>query len=246
MTGDSTHPGRASGSGRGGRIERSSEERGPREAWAEAHLGDRTALDLPGPQDELVRRVLETGTPTVVVLQNGRPPAIPGIAGSVPAILEIWYGGQEAGTAVAEALFGDLNPGGKLPVTLPRSAHGLSYTTFRHGEPTVTPDALAAARDAAVEVAVDVANTGDRTGHEVVQLYIRNLLSNVTRPVRELRGFERVTLAPGEARTVSFRLGPDDLACTGLDMERVVEPGEFESCTGASSASLQCASLTVR
>lgn len=243
-----------------------------REGWAETHLGDRSRLDLPGPQEELIRRVLATGTPTVLVLQNGRPPAIPEVVETVPSILEIWYGGQEAGTAVAEALFGDLNPGGKLPVTIPRDVgqlplfyakkpsaargylfdttdplfpfgFGLSYTDFEYGAPTVTPDAIGPT--GVVTVAVDVTNVGERAGDEVVQLYIRDLLSRVTRPVQQLRGFERVSLAPGETRTVRFRLGPDELEYTGVDMEPVVEPGTFEACTGGSSAHVQCTPFEV-
>lgn len=243
-----------------------------REGWSESHLGDRARLDLPGPQEELVEAVVGTGTPTVVVLQNGRPPAIPGVVARVSGILEAWYAGQEAGTAVAEALFGDVNPGGKLPVTFPRSVgqlpvfynrkpsarrgylfdtteplfpfgYGLSYTRFELSEPH-----LSAARiptDGRVSVDVDVTNLGDREGDEVVQLYIRDELSEVTRPVLQLRGFRRVSLAPGETRSVRFELGPGELAYTGLELKRVVEPGWFRVCAGPSSADLRCARLEV-
>ena len=243
-----------------------------REGWSETHLGDRSSLDLPGPQETLVREVLATGTPVVVVLQHGRPAAIPGIVETVPAILEAWYAGQEAGTAVAEALFGDINPGGKLPVTVPRDVgqlpvfydhkpsarrgylfdtveplfpfgHGLSYTTFELSPPRLSADRIPL--DGELTVAVDVTNAGDRTGDEVVQLYVRDLVSEVTRPVLQLRGFARITLEPGARHTVELRVGPDDLAYYGPEMARVVEPGTFELCTGASSAVLQCVTLEV-
>ncbi|MFW5947235.1 MAG: fibronectin type III-like domain-contianing protein, partial [Gemmatimonadota bacterium] len=187
-------------------------------------------------------------------------------------ILEAWYAGQEAGTAVAEALFGDINPGGKLPVTVARNVgqlpvfyshkpsarrgylfdtteplfpfgHGLSYTTFEVSAPRLSTDTIGG--DGRVTVAVEVTNTGDRAGDEVVQLYIRDEVSAVTRPVLELRGFERVTLERGESRTVRLELGPDELAYTGPDMHRVVEPGTFRVCTGPSSAVLECVPLEV-
>jgi beta-glucosidase len=243
-----------------------------REAWAEAHLGDRARLDLTGPQEALVDAVVATGTPTVLVLQNGRPTAIPGVAGQVPAILEAWYAGQEAGTAVAEALFGDLNPGGKLPVTFPRSVgqlpifydhkpsarrgylfgtteplfpfgYGLSSTRFEMSEPRLSAAQIAA--DGQVAVDVDVANVGDVRGDEVVQLYVRDELSEVTRPLLQLRGFRRVGFDPGETRTVRFELGPGELAYTGLELERVVEPGWFRVCVGPSSTDLECARFEV-
>ncbi len=248
-----------------------------REAWSPTHLGDRTSLDLPGDQNALVRAVLATGTPTVVVLVHGRPLAVNLLADSVPAVLDAWYLGQETGTAVADVLFGDVNPGGKLPVSVPRSAghlpvfynrkpsarrgylfersdalfpfgHGLSYTTFRVGAPRPARAQVAAERLAAgdsVAVSVDVTNAGARAGDEVVQLYVRDLVSSVTRPVMELRGFERVTLRPGETRTVTFRLAPSAFALWDAGMRRVIEPGDFELMAGASSAAVQGARLTV-
>jgi beta-glucosidase len=243
-----------------------------REAYAENHLGDRTDIDLPGQQKELVRAVLATGTPVVMVLMNGRPLSIPELAGEVPAIVEGWYLGQETGTAVAEVLFGDVNPGGKLPVSIARSVgqlpvfynhkptarrgylgesreplypfgYGLSYTTFSYGEPRLAPSRISP--DGRTTVSVDVTNTGSRAGDEVVQLYIRDRVSRATRPVQQLRGFERVTLEPGETRTITFELGPEHLSYHGLDMLRVVEPGWFDVMVGGSSADVRTAELEV-
>ncbi len=230
----------------------------------------RSNLDLPGHQLELIRAVHATGTPTAVVLMNGRPLTIGWVAANVPAILETWYAGTEAGHAIADALFGDINPGGKLPVTFPRRVgeipmyynhmntgrppsdykytsnyidepagplwpfgHGLSYTRFALG--ALHLDAKAIPPDGRVGVSVEVANSGDREGDEVVQLYIRDVAASVTRPVRELRGFERVTLKPGERKTVRFTLGPEALGLYDRSMRFVVEPGEFKVMVGTSS-----------
>jgi glycosyl hydrolase family 3/fibronectin type III domain protein len=229
-------------------------------------------LSLTSQQDELVDAVRATGKPVVVVLINGRPLAITRIAETVPAIVEGFYLGQEGGTALAEVLFGDVNPGGKLPISFPRHVgqlpvyydrkptsfrpyldltreplfvfgHGLSYTSFELDNVKVDPPRIGVAGRATVTV--DVTNTGTRAGDEVVQLYIRDRVSSVTRPVKELRGFERVSLAPGEKKTVRFTLGPEALRLTDESMARVVEPGLFDVMVGTNSTSLTKASLEV-
>jgi len=230
---------------------------------------DRAEIGLPGVQEELVRAVHETGTPLVVVLVNGRPLAIPWIAEQVPAILEAWLPAAEGGTAVADVLFGDVNPGGKLPITFPRSAgqipvyyghkpthrsnwygdyvstsieplfpfgHGLSYTTFSFENLRIGPERIGP--DGAVTVSVDVTNTGDRSGDEVVQLYVHRRGVSVTRPVKELKGFKRITLGAGEKTTVTFTLLGSQLGFYNLDMEFVVEPGAVEVMVGSSSADI--------
>ncbi|HEY7808892.1 MAG TPA: glycoside hydrolase family 3 N-terminal domain-containing protein [Allosphingosinicella sp.] len=243
-----------------------------REAWADAHLGDRTSLDLVGQQEELARAVLALGKPTVVLLLNGRPLSVNYLAENAPALIEGWYLGQETGNAVADVIFGKANPGGKLPVTIPRSVgqlpvyynhkptarrgylfdttkplypfgYGLSYTSF-----DLSPPRLARAKvknGQNVRVSVDVTNSGRRAGDEVVQLYVRDDEASVTRPVIELKRFQRVTLKPGEKRTVSFELKPDDLAFWNMDMKKVVEPGTFTIRTGPNSVDLKDAKLTV-
>jgi beta-glucosidase len=236
-----------------------------------AEARNRTSLDLPGAQLQLLQAIHATGVPVAVVLMNGRPLSIPWLDENVPAILETWYLGVQMGPAVADVLFGDYNPGGKLPVTFPRTVgqaplyynhkntgrppseedrytskyidvpwtplypfgHGLSYTTFAYSAPKLNATRIAAADS--ITVQVDVRNTGPRAGDEVVQLYVRDDIASVTRPVRELRGFERITLEPGQSRTVSFTLRPDDLAFYNQRMQRVVEPGFFTVWVGASS-----------
>src|SRR5213082_1490365 len=243
-----------------------------REAYAANHLGDRSDLGLPGQQEELVRAVLATGTRTVLVLIHGRPLSIPALVDRVPAILDGWYLVQETGTAVAEALFGDINPGGKLPVTVARHVgqlpvfynhkpsarrgylfdtpqplfpfgYGLSYTTFAYANLRVEPARIAPG--ARATVSVDLTNTGPRWGDEVVQLYVRDEVSWATRPVAELRGFRRVTLRPGETRAVKFEIGPEELAYHGPDMKRVVEPGRFDIFVGGNSVAVSSVALDV-
>lgn len=243
-----------------------------REAWSPEHPGDRDSLDLPARQNDLVEALLATGVPLVVVLINGRPATINRIAETVPAILEGWYLGQETGTAVADVLFGEVNPGGKLPITFPRSigqlpvyyyqkpsgkrgylfsstaplfpfGHGLSYTTFAYGNLRVEPARIPP--DGRATVRVEVTNTGDRAGDEVVQLYIRDQVCSVTRPVLELKGFRRIGLQPGETQTVAFELGPEALSFLDGKMQRVVEPGRFDVLVGGSSARLDGTILEV-
>ncbi|KQN80297.1 glycoside hydrolase [Sphingomonas sp. Leaf67] len=244
-----------------------------REAWADAHLGDRQKLDLIGEQNELARRLFATGKPVVVVLLNGGPLAATYLEANAPAIVEGWYLGQETGNAVADVVLGRANPGGKLPVSVPRSegqlpifynhkptsrrgylfdttaplypfGYGLSYTSFDIGAPRLAKATIG--RDDTVRVSVDVANTGRRVGDEVIQLYVRDDEATVTRPVLELKHFQRVTLQPGEKRTVTFDLKPADLAFWNVAMHRVVEPGTFTISAGNSSTALKTATLTVR
>jgi beta-glucosidase len=244
-----------------------------REGWGENHRGDRDSLDLPGRQEELLRAVVATGKPVILLLINGRPASINFAAEHVPAMLEGWYLGQAAGTAAAEVLFGEVNPGGKLPITFPRAVgqlpayyyhkpsarrgylladdgplfpfgHGLSYTTFAYANLRLSAAQMTAAETATL--AVEVTNTGARAGDEVVQFYVHDLLSErVVRPVKLLKGFERVTLLPGETRTVSFTVGREQLQFLDESMRRVVEPGAFELWVGGSSVNLEKVVLEV-
>ena len=240
---------------------------------------DRTELTPPGVQQELVEAIHATGTPTVVVLVHGRPWGIPWIAEHVPAILEAWYPGEEGGHAVADVLFGKVNPSGKLPISVPRSSghvpafynhkasargyykrpgspdrpgrdyvfahpsplyefgHGLSYTTFSYRALRVKPGRIRPAGQ--VEVSVTVRNAGDRPGKEVVQLYLNDVVSSVTTPVKVLRRFAKVELQPGEHQVLTFTLGPDDLRLLDANHDWVVEPGGFEVYVGGLKASFE-------
>jgi beta-glucosidase len=249
-------------------------EQTSREAWARNHMGDRASLDLFGRQEALLEALLATGKPVVVLLFNGRPIAINHAAQHAPAILECWYPGQAAGQAVAEVLFGDHNPGGKLPISIPRSAghlpafynykpsarrgylldevsplfafgYGLSYTKFRFTHLRLAQKKIS--RRGSTQVLVEVTNTGNRAGTEVVQLYLRDCVSSVTRPVKELKGFRKIALAPGETQTVALAITPESLAFWNVAMKYVVEPGEFLVMVGSSSRDedLQKTILTV-
>ncbi|MBN2500847.1 MAG: glycoside hydrolase family 3 C-terminal domain-containing protein [Anaerolineales bacterium] len=231
---------------------------------------DRVELGLPGVQLELVKAVYETGTPVVVVLVNGRPLSIPWIVEHIPAVLEAWLPGEEGAEAVADVLFGEYNPGGKLPVTVPEHVgqvpmyhyfkpsggrtfwkdkyvdcsnlplfpfgYGLSYTTFELDKLQVS--AAEVPIGDAVEISVAVTNTGARAGEEVVQLYVRDELASVTRPIQELKGFKRVALEAGQSKTVRFRLHTSQLAFYDREMHLVVEPGEIVVMVGTSSIDL--------
>jgi beta-glucosidase len=249
-------------------------EQTSREAWSLKHMGDCTSLDLVGRQEELVKAILATGKPVIAILFNGRPIAINSLAENVPVIFECWYLGQECGHAIADVLFGDFNPGGKLPITIPRSAghlpafynykpsarrgylfddvsplyafgFGLSYTKFSFKNVRLEKKKIQ--RDGSTRVLVDVTNNGKREGTEVVQMYIRDLVSSVTRPVKELKGFQKILLRPGETKTVALDITPESLAFYDINMKYVVEPGEFEIMVGNSSrdADLQKVILTV-
>ena len=243
-----------------------------KEGWAENHLGDRDSLDLAGRQNDLVKAVLQTGKPTVVFMINSGPLAINYVAENVPAILEGFYLGEETGTAAADVLFGDYNPGGKLPVSFPRSVgqlpiyynrkptarrgylfsttdplypfgFGLSYTSFKYSNSQLAKSKIRP--NEVTAVTVDVTNTGKRRGDEVVQMYIRDEVSSVTRPVKELKGFERISLDPGETRKVTFQITPEKLQFYNREMKRVVEPGKFQIMVGGSSVDLTTQILEV-
>jgi beta-glucosidase len=241
----------------------------------------RATLDLPGRQMELVQAIHATGKPVIVVLVNGRPLSVGWIVNNVPAILESWMGGTQSGNAIADILFGDVNPGAKLPVTVPRTVgqvpiyynhmntgrppeaqnrytskyfdapwtplypfgYGLSYTTFKIGKPQLSAPRISA--NGKLTVSVEVENIGKRAGDEVVQLYIRDVVGSMTRPVKELKGFQRVSLQPGEKRRVEFVLGPEHLGFWNRDMRYVVEPGEFRVMVGANSVDVLEATFNV-
>jgi beta-glucosidase len=237
-------------------------EQTSREGWELNHLGDRANLDMVGLQDGLVDAIVATGKPVIAFLFNGRPLSVRNLTEKVAAIFECWYLGQETGRAVAEVLLGDYNPGGKLPMTIPRSVghvpayynykpsarrgylfddvsplypfgFGLSYTEFKFGKPRLEKDTIKP--DESTCVLVDVTNIGKVAGDEVVQMYIRDCISSVTRPVKELKGFQRIKLEPGQTETVRLDITPEHLAFYDIDMNYVVETGEFKIMVGNSS-----------
>ena len=243
-----------------------------KEGWADTHLGDRDSLELIGRQNDLVRAILGTGKPAVVVLINSGPLSINYVAEKVPAILEGFYLGQETGVGVADVLFGDYNPAGRLTISFPRSVgqlplyynrkptarrgylfankeplfpfgFGLSYTTFAYSDLKINPARIGV--NGQTKVSVTVTNTGKRAGDEIVQLYIRDLVSSVTRPVMELKDFKRISLAAGESKTVDFTITPDKLSFLDLNMKNVVEPGWFDIMVGTSSVKFETAKLEV-
>ncbi|HEY1848940.1 MAG TPA: glycoside hydrolase family 3 C-terminal domain-containing protein, partial [Opitutaceae bacterium] len=243
-----------------------------REAWSEDHRGDRDTLDLVGRQHDLARAILATGKPVAVLLINGGPLSVNFLAENSKALLEGWYLGQQTGQAVSDVLFGKVSPSGKLSVTVPRSVgqvpdyydhkpsrmrsyvtddstplfpfgYGLSYASFGYSNLRVSPSTIAP--DGSATVTVDVKNTGTVKADEVVQLYIHAVVSMPVRPVEELKDFQRVTLQPGETRSVTFTLGPDKLEAFDINMRRTVVPGDFEVMVGRSSADFQKSKLTV-
>jgi len=244
-----------------------------REAWAENHLGDRDDLDLVGMQNDLTKAILETKKPVIVLLINGRPITINYLQNNIPAIIEGWYLGQETGTAVADVIFGKVNPSGKLAITFPRSVgqlpcyynkkpsmyrdyvlsdntplysfgYGLSYTNFDYKNLKISPEEIAF--NGTSEISVDVTNTGKRKGDEIVQLYIRDKVSSVTRPIKELKDFARISLEPGETKKVKFVITPDKLEFINAEMKRVVEPGDFDIMVGKSSVESLNGNLKVK
>jgi beta-glucosidase len=235
---------------------------------------DVASLDLSGVQEDLVKAVYETGKPTIVVLINGRPLSVRWIAEKIPGLVEAWLPGERGGIAVAEILFGDYNPSGRLSITVPRSVgqlpayynykpskeywigqgwgrryvdmpasplydfgYGLSYTKFDYSNLRISPKTTGTQGE--VKVMADLRNSGDRAGEEVAQLYIRDVVASVSRPVKELRGFEKVSLKPGETKTVEFLLTREDLTMLDRSLKPVVEPGTFRVMVGHSSADIR-------
>jgi beta-glucosidase len=251
-------------------------------ALMSGEAASRVLLDLPGVQQKLVEEIHKTGKPVVVVLMNGRPLTINWIDKNIPAVVETWFLGTQAGHAIADVLFGDYNPSGKLPVTFPRSVgqipifysmkntgrpmdrnnkytskyldesndplypfgYGLSYTTFSYGNVTLSKNELVDGDS--LTVTCNVTNTGSRPGEEVVQLYVRDLVGSVTRPLKELKGFEKVMLQPGETRAVTFTLGIQDLSFYKRDMSFGVEPGKFQVFVGGNSRDVQVAEFILK
>ncbi|HJW35975.1 MAG TPA: glycoside hydrolase family 3 C-terminal domain-containing protein, partial [Actinomycetes bacterium] len=243
----------------------------------------RSTLDLPGRQEELLRAIKATGKPFAVVLLNGRPLALENVVDDAPAILEAWFPGVQAGPAVADVLFGKVNPGGKLPVSFPRRlgqvpiyynheptgrpcnpdqkynsrhrdipscsplyvfGHGLSYTTFEVSNLRLSSSTVS--KNRSLQASVTVTNTGSRKGDEVVQLYLHDPVASISQPIRRLRGFERVTLDPGQARTVSFTLDKSDFGFYDNRGKLVVEPGQIDVYAGNSSSAELTKSFTVQ
>lgn len=235
---------------------------------------DVASLDLTGRQEELIKAVYETGTPTIVILINGRPLSTPWVSENVPGIIEAWNCGEKGGDAVADILFGDYNPSGRLSVTVPRHVgqlpvyynykpskeywinsredrayidmnhlplyefgFGLSYTSFSYSDLSISPQDNGDEGD--FNVSLDVTNTGSRAGAEVVQLYIKDVVSTVTRPVKELKGFEKVMLEPGQKKTINFTIKPEQLSFLDQNMKRIVEPGLFTVMVGSSSEDIR-------
>ncbi|MGC8716420.1 MAG: glycoside hydrolase family 3 N-terminal domain-containing protein [bacterium] len=234
----------------------------------EGEQRDRCNLDLPGVQEDLIREVSNAGTPVVVVLINGSAITMTRWIDGVQAILEAWYPGEEGGNAIADILFGDYNPGGKLPITFPKFVgqlplyynykpsgrvedyadlrgtqplfpfgYGLSYTEFKYSNLKISPEVIG--KDGKVNISLDIENVGRYKGDEIVQLYICDLVSSVSRPVKELRRFKRVTLDVKEKKSINFTLTPEDLAFLDMDMKLIVEPGVFEIMIGASSLDIR-------
>lgn len=238
-------------------------EQTSREAWSFTHMGDRADLELIGAQNDLINELYKTGKPFVAFLINGSPLAIQNLVEKSVAVYECWYPGQESGNAIADILFGDYNPGAKLAISFPRSAghipsyynykpsarrgyvfddvtplypfgYGLSYTSFEIKNIRLEKESIGI--EESVKVSADVTNTGKLKGDEVVQMYIRDELSTVTRPVKELKGFRRITLEPGETKTVEMEINPEKLKFYDINMNFVVEPGDFTVMVGNSSA----------
>lgn len=227
---------------------------------------DRAHLDLDSRQKNLIKAIAKTGKPVVVVLFDGRPLTINWIAKNIPSIVEVWYPGEKGGLAIADVLLGNVNPSGKLPITFPRAVgqipfyydhkptswhryvdeantplfpfgFGLSYTSFQYADLQISPDKISDTSN--TDVSVKIKNTGEVKGTEVVELYVRDVVSSVTTPVLALKGFQRITLQPGDSGMVHFTIAPEQLSLWNREMKRVVEPGEFKIMVGSSSADIR-------
>lgn len=244
-----------------------------REGWAGNHLGDLPTLELLNGQNQLIDQIVALGKPTCAFVNSGPPLSIGHLVASVPAVMQCWYLGQEGGYAMADALFGAVNPGGKLPISFPRSVgqipayynykpsarrgynlgfdvsplfpfgFGLSYTSFQYSNLKLSSASMK--KNGSVTVSVEVKNTGSRAGTEVVQMYIRDDYASVARPVKELKGFRRITLDAGQSETVSFTITPELLSFYDRDMKWVLEPGDFTIMLGTSSEKTDSIKLTV-
>lgn len=244
-----------------------------REGWADNHLGDLPSLELLNGQNELIQEIAATGKPVCAMINSGPPLSIGNLVKAVPAVMQCWYLGQESGYAMVDALFGDVNPSGKLPISFPRSTghipayynykpsarrgynlgfevsplyafgHGLSYTSFEYEKPQLS--AATMKMNGTATVSVTVKNTGNRKGAEVVQLYIRDDYSSVPRPVKELKGFKKIWLEPGESQTVSFAITPELLSFYDTNMKWILEPGDFTLMIGTASDKTQAVKLAV-
>ncbi len=244
-----------------------------REGWATNHLGDLPTLDLLNGQNELIKEIVALGKPTCAFVNSGPPLSIGNLVNAVPAVMQCWYLGQEGGYAIVDALFGDINPSGKLPISFPRSAgnipvyynykpsarrgynlgfdvsplfafgHGLSYTTFAYSNLRLSSTTMKS--NGTVTVSVDVKNTGTRKGAEVAQMYIRDDYSSVTRPIKELKGFKKIWLDPGQLQTVNFSITPELLSFYDKNMKWIIEPGSFTIMVGTASDETQSIKLLV-
>lgn len=244
-----------------------------REGWAPNHLGDMPTLELLNGQNELIKEIVAIGKPTCAFVNSGPPLSIGSLCSAVPAVMQCWYLGQEGGYAMADALFGEINPSGKLPISFPRTTghipvyynykpsarrgynlgfdvtplfafgYGLSYTIFQYSNLKLSSATMKT--NGNVTVSVDVKNTGSRKGGEVVQMYIRDDYSSVTRPVKELKGFKKIWLEPGQSQTVSFVINPELLSFYDKDMKWIIEPGDFTIMIGTASDKTESIKLTI-
>lgn len=243
-----------------------------REAWSENHLGDRSSLELLGLQNDLVKELTALNKPIVAIIFGGRPLAINDIAKSVPSVIQAFYLGQETGNGLANILFGNVNPSGKLAVTIPKSVgelpayysrqpsrmrsyvyddkkplfpfgFGLSYTTYQYGKPALDKKNISKTEN--ISVTIPITNTGKMEGDEIVQLYIRDVVSSGSRPIMELKDFTKVHLKPNETKNITFTITPEKLMFYNYKLEKVLEPGDFKVMIGPNSADIQTLDFTV-